>query len=114
MHTLDLGRIGGLGARQRALLVNTALLDEVHTKGADEKSGVAFALGNIAGKLGGVHSFLAGHVLERAPIIAHREKRYGEQCQTDAEETRAAADFELVNDFLQEWHRSKSFEMVFV
>jgi transcriptional regulator with GAF, ATPase, and Fis domain len=44
--------------------------------------------------------FLGAHISERAPVVARREQNHGEHGESDAEIPHAAADFELVNDFL--------------
>ena len=77
-----------------------ALFYQVDAEGADEESGVALALGDIAGDLGGVHGLLRGHVFERAPVVADSQQHEAQHGQADAQEARTAADFELVQSGL--------------
>ena len=108
MHAPELGQVGGLAGRRRALPFQTALLYQVHAEGADKESRVALALGDIPGQLRRVHRLLRGHVSERAPVVAHGQQHHPQHSQAHAEKAQAAAHFEFVQHVLCKGHSYSS------
>ena len=87
-------------------------LDQVHAERANKERGIAFALRDIARDLGGVHRLLRGHIFEISDIIPNGKPERRQHCEADFKEAPASANFQLMNQVLQNCHKSKPFQMM--